>query len=220
MIYPASRFAGSRPVGRPERFSNLQPGCFWLSVGTLEPRKNHARLLDAYRILKADGQSTFPLVLAGGRGWLMDDFQKHFDGLTPDVDVIMPGYVSDEELEWLFRNCFGFVYPALCEGFGMPVLEALSLGAPVMCSNTSSLPEAAGDAAIYFDPSDAQSIAKAMSRLASGDADRTALKAAALQQAKRFSWASAAHGLLDLYREVTDMPRFGAAAVHVQHATA
>ena len=84
-----------------------------------------------------------PLVLAGGKGWLMDDFAKGQN----TAGAVVAGYVADRELEWLYRNCFGFVYPSLFEGFGMPVLEAMALGAPVICSRTTSLPEVAGEAA-------------------------------------------------------------------------
>ena len=134
-------------------------------MGSLEPRKNHRRLLEAY----ARSGSSLPLVLAGGKGWLMDDFMG--PGERP-AGVVLTGYVADSELEWLYRNCFGFVYPSLFEGFGMPVLEALSLGAPVICSNTTSLPEVAGEAGLLVDPLDAGAIAAAMARLASRG-DRT-----------------------------------------------
>jgi glycosyltransferase involved in cell wall biosynthesis len=112
---------------------------------------------------------------------------------------ILTGYVSDAELEWLYRNCFAFLYPSLFEGFGMPPLEALTLGAPVISSDTSSLPEVVGDAGLLVDPRDAQSIAAAMARLSSGEVSRERLRAAGKEQARRFSWESSARKLLDLY---------------------
>jgi glycosyltransferase involved in cell wall biosynthesis len=198
-VYPGSRYSLDGPApGTPDRFAQLgvpsEPGGFWLSVGSLEPRKNHRRLLEAY----ARSGSSLPLVLAGGKGWLMDDFDA--PGRRP-AGVVPAGYVSDQELEWLYRNCFGFVYPSLFEGFGMPVLEALSLGAAVICSNTTSMPEVAGDAALLVDPLDAGSIAAAMVRLASGEIGREALRAAGLRQAQRFSWAASARKLLGVYAE-------------------
>src|SRR6185369_9713671 len=104
----------SPPPPPPDRFGQLAPGSFWLSVGSIEPRKNHRRILEAYQA----SASPMPLVLAGGQGWLMDDF-------APPRGVMLTGYVSDPELEWLYRNCFAFLYPSLFEGFGMPPLEAL-----------------------------------------------------------------------------------------------
>jgi glycosyltransferase involved in cell wall biosynthesis len=210
VVYPASRFQGQDDAKLPERFAHLKPGGFWLSVGTIEPRKNHGRLLDAYRILKAQGESPLPLVLAGGKGWLLQHFDTFLRGLEVDREIILTGYVSDDELRWLYQNCFGFIYPSLFEGFGMPVLEALGLGAPVLCSNTSSLPEAAGDAAILFDPTDASSIAAAMNRFASGEVSRDALKKAAQLQAAKFSWAKSASRLRELYSEVMTQPAVSA----------
>lgn len=207
VIYPASRFDSPGAGPCPERFLGLQPDRFWLTVGTIEPRKNHQRLFDACRILKDQGTASFPLVLAGAQGWLMDKFDPRLQGLEPERDVYLPGYVSDTELSWLFRNCLGFIYPSLFEGFGMPVLEALGFGAAVLCSKTSALPEAAGNAALYFDPLDSSDIAAAMKRLMSGDVDRGFFRSAALDQAKRFSWVRSADRLRELYHEVRALPR-------------
>jgi len=200
VIYPGSRYSFEGAAApRPERFGQLEPAGFWLSVGSLEPRKNHRRLLEAY----ARSGSALPLVLAGGKGWLMDDLREDLAaGLGERARGIVPaGYVSDSELEWLYRNCFGFLYPSLFEGFGMPVLEALSLGAPVICSNTTSLPEVAGDAGLPVDPLDTAAIAAAMLRLVSGEIARENLRAAGLRQAARFSWEVSARKLLRLYEE-------------------
>jgi glycosyltransferase involved in cell wall biosynthesis len=207
VVYPASRFDGLCDARTPGRFAALQPKGFWLSVGTIEPRKNHERLLDAYRILKAESGSTLPLVLAGGQGWLLKHFDTLLHGLERGREIILPGYVSDAELTWLYQNCFGFVYPSLFEGFGMPVLEALGFGAPVLCSNTSSLPEAAGEAALFFDPLQPREIAAAMRRLAGEEVSRDLLRAAAHHQARKFSWAGSASRLRDLYDHVMTLPR-------------
>jgi len=214
LVYPASRFADAAVDARPERFAGLPPESFWLCLGTIEPRKNHRRLLEAYRTLKTICPEAPPLVLAGGSGWLMDSFPNSVDSSTFRRNVIMPGYVSEAELSWLLRNCFALVYPSLFEGFGMPVAEALSVGTPVICSNTSSLPEVAGDAALYCDPLDPQSIAAAMKRLWTGEVDRQQLKNAAVIQARRFSWDASAAQLLKLYEHVMSIGHLHPAPGH------
>jgi glycosyltransferase involved in cell wall biosynthesis len=144
----------------------------------------------------------------------MDSFPNSVDSSTFRRNVIMPGYVSEAELSWLLRNCFALVYPSLFEGFGMPVAEALSVGTPVICSNTSSLPEVAGDAALYCDPLDPQSIAAAMKRLWTGEVDRQQLKNAAVIQARRFSWDASAAQLLELYEHVMSIGHLHPAPGH------
>lgn len=191
-VHATSRYAAASPASpRPERFAYLQPDGFWLSVGSLEPRKNQRRLVEAYMRIK----SRLPLILAGGPGWLMEDFA---DRQPPGVELA--GYLPDTELEWLYRNCFGFVYPSLFEGFGMPVLEALSLGAPVICSNTTSLPEVAGEAALLVDPLDVEALAAAMLRLEEKPV-RERLRSLAVRQAQRFQWEASARKLLAVYEE-------------------
>jgi alpha-1,3-rhamnosyl/mannosyltransferase len=137
----------------------------------------------------------------------MQNFDALLHGLDPGREIILPGYVSDDELKWLYKNCFGFVYPSLFEGFGMPVLEALGFGVPVLCSNTSSLPEAAGEAALLFDPLDTPSIAAAMQRLARGEVPRDILQTAGYLQARKFSWARSASRVLELYDHVVALPQ-------------
>ena len=194
VIYAGSRYSLDAPAPpRPGRLGALAPEGFWLSVGSLEPRKNQRRLVEAY----ARSGSRLPLVVAGGKGWLMDDFAKE----ASPAGVVLAGYVADQELEWLYRNCFALVYPSLFEGFGMPVLEAMALGAPVICSNTTSLPEVAGEAGILVDPLDTAAIAAGMARLASGEIGREALRTAGLRQARQFSWPASARRLLAVYEE-------------------
>lgn len=207
LVHPGSRFEYLPASARPERFRNLKPGGFWLAVGTIEPRKNYPRLLDAYRLLRARTADRLPLVIAGGKGWLSEDFKAQLHGLEPDRDLFLLGYVSDMELSWLFQNCFALVYPSLFEGFGMPVLEALGFGSPVLCSQTSSLPEVGGDAAIYFDPLESESIAQAMIGLLRGDLSRERLKEAARRQAKEFSWTRSAARVREVYEEVVKRPK-------------
>ncbi len=206
-----SRFLLERSAQRQgEVLKGLQDGEFWLAVGTLEPRKNLRRLLKAFAIYKEQAGFTYPLVVAGGKGWLEDDIEKFVRelGLTDDVNML--GYVADEELAWLYGGCRGFVYPSLYEGFGLPVLEAMGLGAAVITSNTTSLPEVGRDAVHYINPLDEHDIARGLQRLIADNNYREELKRKALVQAKRFSWEKSAAEVLGIYRRVTEMPKFGA----------
>jgi glycosyltransferase involved in cell wall biosynthesis len=177
-------------------------------VATLEPRKNHVRLLHAYAryvaCAQADALPPMPLVLAGGRGWLMDDFVVLIDklGLTGRVQLL--GYVADEELAWLYEHCFAFVYVSTFEGFGMPVLEAMSLGAAVISSNATSLPEVVGDAGLLVDPFDEAAMAAALVRLATDEPLRRSLQTRAREQAAHFSWRRSAQQVKALYAELIE----------------
>lgn len=208
VIYPCSRFADSFAQGkRPKALDDVPTGGYWLNVGTIEPRKNQRRLVDAYARYLALGGAPMPLVLAGGKGWLMEGFQKHLSELGIDAQVVMTGYVSDDELIWLYRNCYANLYPSLFEGFGLPVLEGMQFGAPTLTSNATSIPEVAGDAAIFLAPEDTEGLAQAMLRLATNWLERDQLSAAALEQAKRFDWKHSAVALLQLYEEALASPK-------------
>jgi glycosyltransferase involved in cell wall biosynthesis len=203
VVYPASRFApNSPPVQRPAAFDRLRPGQFWLTVGTIEPRKNHRRLLEAYALLKRRRPDTPPLVLAGAHGWLMEGFDKVAENLGIAHDVVILGYVEDRALQWLYENCMAFCYPSLFEGFGLPVLEAMTLGVPVVSSNASSLPEIVGDAAPLFDPGSAESIASAMADLQEHPQKRESIRQNVQKRALLFSWDTSARSVLDIYRRV------------------
>jgi len=204
VIELGSRFAPDRPLTRPSppELSRRFGAGFWLSVGTLEPRKNLRRMLRAFAEYRQGTDDPLPLVLAGGRGWMEEDLETYIGALGLTNDVTPLGYVSDDELAWLYRNCHAFVYPSLYEGFGLPVLEAMTLGAAVITSNVSSLPEVAGDAALYVDPSNTSDITRAFKRLA-GDGDlRERLKAMAVEQSRKFSWERSAARILAVYRRL------------------
>nr|WP_279343412.1 glycosyltransferase family 1 protein [Fundidesulfovibrio terrae] len=208
VMHLASRFGAQSPQTPPKRLRGVAPGQYWLCVGTIEPRKNQERLFEALSKLPGNRQ----LVLAGGRGWLMEDVARRLADLGLTGRVKLTGYVDDAELAWLYANCFGFVYPSLFEGFGLPVLEAMSLGAPVITSNVSSLPEVAGDAALLVDPLDGSAIAAAMARL-EGDASlRAQLSQAGLSRAATFSWAAAAQVAMQGYERALALPRFASQA--------
>jgi len=204
----ASRFGPDSPKRPPRRLKGVKPGQYWLSVGTIEPRKNQERLFDALARLPGDR----PLVLAGGRGWMMEDVAQRINDLGLAGRVKLTGYLEDDELAWLYANCFAFVYPSLFEGFGLPVLEAMSLGAAVVTSTVSSLPEVAGDAALLVDPADAGAIAGAMARLEADSALRLGLRSAGLARAAAFSWDKAGEAALGAYARVLAMPKLGQGA--------
>lgn len=202
VIYPASRYTSCKELRRPKKLpGRLREGKFWLCVGTLEPRKNHMALLRAYAQHRARFGKVLPLVHAGGPGWLMNDFKDQIRKLSLQNDVILLGYVDDMSLQWLYQNCFAFVYPSHFEGFGLPVLEAMSLGAAVVASNVTSIPEIVGDAGILVDPVQDEQLANAMDELAGDEKRLAALKSAAQQRAALFSWERAAQDTLTLYEK-------------------
>lgn len=208
VIYPCSRFADSSLQGkRPKALDAIAAGEYWLNVGTIEPRKNQRRLVEAYARYLALGGVPMPLVLAGGKGWLMEDFQCHLSALGIEAQIVMTGYVTDDELIWLYRNCYANLYPSLFEGFGLPVLEGMQFGAPTLTSTSSSIPEVAGDAAILLDPLDVEAWAQAMLRIAGDRGERDHLAAIAPAQAARFDWQGSAAALLRLYQEALALPK-------------
>lgn len=208
VIYPCSRFSDSSAKGkRPKALENVVSGKYWLNVGTIEPRKNQHRLVEAYARYLSLGGEPMPLVLAGGKGWLMENFQEHLNELGIGDHILMTGYVSDDELIWLYRNCYANLYPSLFEGFGLPVLEGMQFGAATLTSNTTSIPEVAGDAAILLSQEDIEGWAQEMLGLAMDKSKRDRLSAAAVEQALRFDWKQSATALLELYEEALASPK-------------
>lgn len=203
VVHLASRFSPDPGLPRPPSLTSIEPERFWLSVGTIEPRKNHLRLLEAYAELKKMGKAAFPLVLAGGAGWLMRDFRAAMQRMKLENDVIMPGYLDNSALQWLYQNCYALVYPSLFEGFGLPVLEAMSLGAPVISSNTTSIPEIVADAGILANPLDTGEILAAMSKLHKDRSLRGSMRERGMQRARLFSWETAARKVLECYKTCT-----------------
>lgn len=203
VIYPASRLSFRPNLTRPHRLSALMPGRFWLSVGTLEPRKNHKNLLLAYARLKTMYPQIDPLVFAGGMGWLMQDFKLLIEELGLNDHVILLGYVSDDELQWLYQHCFCMVYPSFFEGFGLPVLEALTLKAPVITSHSSSLPEIVGAAAQLIDPYQVDSILEAMKIILQfSSEERERMIQHGVIQSQKFSWEKSAREVLEIYMKL------------------
>ncbi len=170
------------------------PRPFILTVGTLEPRKNLARLVDAFTSMDLPHH----LVIVGARGWLFEETLAKLN----HPRILAPAWVDDEQLIGLYNLAELFVYPSLYEGFGLPPLEAMACGTPVAVSNTSSLPEVVGRAALTFDPEDDGEIAAALHRLATDPRLREELAAAGHEQARRFSWHESARQLRGIYDEL------------------
>ncbi len=161
-----------------EKFDISKP--YILSVGKQEPRKNIQKLIDAFLKMKKSSQS-LQLIIVGPDGW---DMAKEKSNGT----IKFIGYVSDEELATLYTNALCFVYPSLYEGFGYPIIEAMKYGCPVATSNTSSMPEVAGDAAVFFDPQSDQSIQSTLEQITTSEKLRTELSKKGLLQSQKFTW--------------------------------
>jgi alpha-1,3-rhamnosyl/mannosyltransferase len=177
----------------------LRAGEYLLYVGTIEPRKNLLRLLQA---LDLAGATTGPLVLAGGHGWNNAAIRTAVERLARTGRVRSLGYVPDELRPVLLTGARAFVYPSLYEGFGLPPLEAMACGTPVLTSNVSSLPEVVGDAALFVNPDDVDALATGLARLWRDETLRADLRARGLAQARQFSWERTARATLDVYRAV------------------
>ncbi|HNS51265.1 MAG TPA: glycosyltransferase family 1 protein [Anaerolineae bacterium] len=173
------------------------PDRFLLFVGTLEPRKNVTRLIEAYALLP---KGRPPLYIVGGKGWLYDEVFARVEALHLDRAVHFAGHVPGQELPWWYNAAELLVYPSLYEGFGLPPLEAMACGTPVITSGVSSLPEVVGSAGITIDPTDAGALTAAMVRVLAEEEMRRAMKAAGLEQARAFSWQRAAGETVTSYR--------------------
>jgi glycosyltransferase involved in cell wall biosynthesis len=171
-----------------------------LAVGTLEPRKNLVRLIEAWGRLPQDTRDSHVLALVGPTGWDVDATLAAADARADDVRLL--GFVDDEELAELYAGCACFAYPSLYEGFGLPVLEAMAAGAPVITSNVSSLPEVAGDGALLVDPLDVGAMADALQELLTSRRRARQLRTAARKRAASFSWDATAQQTLDVLRQI------------------
>ena len=176
------------------------PDRFLLSVGTIEPRKNLIVLLEAYHELRQRGTS-LQLVIAGKRGWHSEPFFERLRTLRLESDVKLLGHVPDADLPALYSAAEALAYPSLYEGFGLPVLEAMACGTPVICSNVSSLPEVAGEAAIQIPPTAIREWSQALERINSDAALRADLRERGIQQVARFTWEATARQTYAIYQE-------------------
>ena len=167
-----------------------------LSVCTLEPRKNIPALIAAYS--RMQGRRRYELVLAGMTGWIGSGFFKLIDSSDIKDRVILTGYIANSELAPLYTGAEVFVFPSLYEGFGLPVLEAMQCGCPVIASNKSSIPEVAGDAALMIDPENETRLMEAMEQVLTNASLKKRLSNKGVQRARRFSWEKSAAELLRL----------------------
>lgn len=198
-----------RPVddaGALERFRRERdlPARVILYVGTLEPRKNLVTLVEAFARLAGRPGFAHTLVIAGGKGWYYEEIDAAVDRLGLRGRVLFPGYVPDGELRLWYAAADLFVYPSLYEGFGLPPLEAMACGTPVVTSDASCLPEVVGDAGLLVPPRDVDALAGAMGRVL-GDEDLAArCRALGRERAGRFSWAECAGRTAAVYWQVLD----------------
>lgn len=188
-------------VIRATRDAHGLPSRYFLYVGTLQPRKNLQRLIRAHRELIDSDPGAPALVLAGQVGWRAEPILAEARRSDSLERVRLLGYVEREHVAALLSGAVAFVFPSLYEGFGMPVVEAMACGCPVMASTTSSLPEVVGDAALLVDPLDVHGMAEGMGRLAREPDLRASLRARGFERVKRFSWERAARETLAVLRE-------------------
>jgi glycosyltransferase involved in cell wall biosynthesis len=177
------------------------PDRYVLAVGTIEPRKNLSRLIDACGPL-IEQKMIDGLVLVGSRGWLVESFDAHLAGSPWRQQVCLPGFVADADLPAVYSGAVLTAQPSLYEGFGLPVLEAMACGSPVCSSGVSSLPEVGGPAARYFDPTDVDEMRHVLGTVATDEGLRQEMRLAGLAQAARFSWERTACETLALYEQV------------------
>lgn len=175
---------------------------FILAVGTLEPRKNYEVLVEAYRELINRSDIPHKLVICGKKGWKYDGILDKLNHPDLKERVIITGYVPHGLLPVFYRQADLFVYPSLYEGFGLPPLEALSHGVPVITSNAASLPEVVGDAALTFEPDDVRKLTGLMLRVLKDDKLRSFLKEKGPERAKKFSWKITAEKTVEVYRHL------------------
>ena len=199
--------ADFRPRSHEELFPilkkyGLETDGYTLYVGTIEPRKNIDTLLDAYELLSPILRKRWPLVLIGYQGWRSEHLHARIEAATAEGWVKYLGYVAEHELPFFFSGARLFVFPSLYEGFGLPVLEAMSSGTPVVCSNSSSLPEVTGNAAAMCEARDVDALSSLIAIGLEDDAWRTEAQSKGIVQAGRFSWRRCAEETARVYGEV------------------
>jgi glycosyltransferase involved in cell wall biosynthesis len=199
----------SRKFNKVKEKYGISSSRYMLSVSTLEPRKNLITVLRVFRTLvRHTVDDKLMLVLVGNLGWKFDEIFKELDADEElKSRVVVTGYVEDCDLSVIYSNAQLFIYPSFYEGFGLPPLEAMQCGLPVITSNTSSLPEVVGDAGILVDPLDVESMVFYAQKILTDAAYRTELSHASLLQAKKFSWTKTAELTVKAYQQAVDFTR-------------
>jgi glycosyltransferase involved in cell wall biosynthesis len=181
----------------------IQPK-YILSLCSIQPRKNLVRLIEAYSSLRAvRSEVKLPqLVLAGKRGWRESETFRAAEQNAQGNDILFTGYVAEQDLAGLYSGALCFVYPSYFEGFGLPVVEAMQCGVPVIAGDRTSLPEVLGEAGVLFDPFDTPALMKALAQVIDDSEFRATLRAKGFEQARRFKWSKTARLTLDVYQSV------------------
>jgi len=200
-----SRF---KPIADAQKLDRLRqkyrlPERFILGLGTLEPRKNYEGLIEAFNLLQVD-HPDLHLVIAGGKGWLYDSIFEAAKKSPASSRVHLIGFVADEDLPALYSLAQVFAFPSHYEGFGIPALEAMACGAPVVAANNSSLPEIAGKAAVLLPATDTTALSNAICQFVSHPSLREEYTKAGIEQAKKFTWETAAEKLLKVYQSLAE----------------
>jgi len=202
--YDVARFK-PLPVAEVQAFRQQKglPERFWLFVGTLEPRKNLPTLLDAYAALPSNER--LPLILGGGKGWLYDAVFERIEKYGLSNQVHLPGFIPAEELSLWYNSAETFVFPSVFEGFGLPVLEAMACGTPVIVSDASSLPEVVGQAGLCIPPHDVPAWTEALRRASRDAAWRMQARENGLREARRYTWPQTAAHIIASYQHALDL---------------
>lgn len=181
----------------------LQHGRYILAVGTLEPRKNLARAIRAFKCLPKSVRQHYPLAIAGMKGWLNHEFEQAITPLLDAGEAQILGFVPDTDMNALYAGARLLIYPSIYEGFGLPPLEAMASGTPVITANCSSLPEVVGDAGIQIDPYDCDAIQAALTALIEDDGLHQRLSHASIQRARTFTWRRTAEETLKIFQDLS-----------------
>ncbi|VAW33612.1 hypothetical protein MNBD_GAMMA01-1000 [hydrothermal vent metagenome] len=187
------------PILKKYKLDNLQ---YLLSVATLEPRKNLNSLIDAYLLLPKKVRQQFRLVVAGARGWLSKNLLKRIELLVNRGEIISLGYIESEDLPYIYAAAYGFVLPSLYEGFGLPILEAMASGTPVLTSTASSLPEVAAGAAILTNANDIENISAGILKLLEDQQWRETAIVRGLDRAKQYTWEKCIDNTIKVYQQI------------------
>jgi glycosyltransferase involved in cell wall biosynthesis len=198
MFHPQLKHETALVLGR----HNLHHGEYILAVGTLEPRKNLQVALGAFMQLPPVMRQRFPLVLVGMRGWHTTELEQQLAPLVRTGEIRQLGYLPREDLATLTAGSTCLIYPSLYEGFGLPPLEAMASGVPVIASNVSSIPEVVGDGGVLIDPQDVDGFARAIEMVTSAPDVREAFASKALLRSRLFSWEKCVEETVSAYREV------------------